>query len=387
MLRRVRIRNLRSLKDVTLEVGPLNVLVGPNGAGKSNILGAFEILREYTSRGQTALGDIAEAVGHLSHQGSRSPPPLSFEITGTIPDSMGTHRIFNYLLEISSPHASYTQVTREAFSYSDRTPLTLLESPGKPPNTGLVQIFNDDGTPLMAFSSGGMSALGMLAQQRAQEVESGLAKFAREILAWQLLSPAPHFSKQAEPAKREIRLNNEGTNLSSVLHSIYSEDYDAFSRIVNSLKAAVPEIKSVQVPVTSEGQTYVEVQENGARRPIPIWGLSDGTIALLQLFTLLENEKRPPLICIEEPENFVHPGLLEHVVDSLRRASETSQLLVTTHSPFLLDRLRPEDVLVVEKSGGDTKVGPAGDKSGIGEAVKKLTLGELWTSGAIGGTP
>ncbi|MCI4327957.1 MAG: ATP-binding protein, partial [Thermoplasmata archaeon] len=108
---------------------------------------------------------------------------------------------------------------------------------------------------------------------------------------------------------------------------------------------------------------------------------------LMELFTVLEMDSRPPLIMIEEPENFVHPGIMENLAESFERATETAQILVTTHSPFLLNRLSPENVIVVEKIDGETKIHQALDREGVREAANRLGLGDLWISGGIGGTP
>jgi predicted ATPase len=123
--------------------------------------------------------------------------------------------------------------------------------------------------------------------------------------------------------------------------------------------------------------------------------MSDGTLRLLGHLATLYLPQPPPLVCFEEPENYVHPRLLELIVDLLkypptpnpsREGSET-QVLVTTHSPYLIDRLEPEDLMIVEKKEGKTEVKGVDDIKEIKEALKTLTLGEMWYSGDLGGVP
>lgn len=96
----------------------------------------------------------------------------------------------------------------------------------------------------------------------------------------------------------------------------------------------------------------------------------------------------PALACFEEPENCIHPGLLELVVDALKSASRRSQILVTTHSPDFLNFLKdPEGLMIVEKVDGKTQCREAKDTAGVKEALKTLGLGELWYSGHLGGVP
>jgi len=79
--------------------------------------------------------------------------------------------------------------------------------------------------------------------------------------------------------------------------------------------------------------------------------------------------------------------LLELIVELLKNASHKTQVLVTTHSPYLVDLLQPEDLFIVEKQDGKTQVKKAEDKKGIKEALKTLGLGEMWYSGSLGGVP
>lgn len=386
MITKVRVRHLRSLQDVTLDLGPLTVLVGPNGAGKSSVLGAFEVVREYASRGQEALAELGKTLGPPPGRLPKQAPPFGVEIEGTIQAGTGEDRPFSYGFDVLSPWGPWVQLGHEWFRYTGAAEQrSLMEFPSHSPNAvGMIQLYKEDGSPSFGISPGGQSALSVAVQQAE---ENGLTHFAREVLSWQFLSPAPQYSKQSGSAKREDRLDETGTNLSAVLLSIHSEDAESFSRIINAFRATVPEVQSVRVPVTADGKTYIQVQEAGIDRPLPIWQLSDGTVSLLQLFTLLEAQNPAPLICIDEPENFVHPGLIENIVESMRHASEKARVIVATHSPFLLNYLKPEEVVIVEKSEGQTSLRRAANHEGVSEAVKLLGLGDLWKSGAIGGVP
>jgi predicted ATPase len=115
--------------------------------------------------------------------------------------------------------------------------------------------------------------------------------------------------------------------------------------------------------------------------------MSDGTLRVLGCLAALYSPASPPLICFEEPENYVHPRLLELMVNLLKGASEKTQVLINTHSPYLVDFLDPGDLFIVEKVNGETQVKRAEDKKGIKEALKTLGLGEMWYSGGLGGIP
>lgn len=385
MLTRLRINQLRGVRDLSFNLSGLKVLVGKNGAGKSTILGGLSVIHQYAAKGQEALPEIAAAIGLKPRQVVRAPRIVSIEVEGLVLDSKGKERPYVYGLTLGSQFGSFLQPVQEFFRFTDSSDSKpLLEFPGTP-NSGMIQIYNEEGAQSMGLGLGGQSALATVALSQ-QEEGSALGRFAREVLAWQSFTSIPTAARGVTPAKRETRLEEFGENLSTVLHSIHAEDPESFKRIIDAVKIAVPEIESVQVPITAEGETYVQVREKGVASPLPIAALSDGTIAMLELFTVLEGP-RAPLLLVEEPENYVHPGLMELVAASLHHAAKSTQVLVATHSPFLLNHLEPDEVIVIEKSDGKVSATPVSNKVGIAEAAKQLTLGELWTSGAIGGVP
>ena len=119
---------------------------------------------------------------------------------------------------------------------------------------------------------------------------------------------------------------------------------------------------------------------------MPATRLSDGTLRYLGLLAILCHPKPPPLVCIEEPELGLHPDILPGLADLLLEASERCQLIVTTHSDTLVAALTytPESVVVCEKEKGQTRMKRL-DKVELSRWLEKYRLGELWSSGELGG--
>ena len=132
------------------------------------------------------------------------------------------------------------------------------------------------------------------------------------------------------------------------------------------------------------GSVQVFLKEGNV--PIPATRLSDGTLRYLCLLAILCNPRLPPLVCIEEPELGLHPDILPGLANLLREASERCQIIVTTHSDTLVDALTdtPESIVVCEKENGQTKLKRL-DKGELSHWLEKYRLGELWTSGELGG--
>ena len=143
-------------------------------------------------------------------------------------------------------------------------------------------------------------------------------------------------------------------------------------------------INDIACPVTGGTVTlYLEEDDN---RTIAATRLSDGTLRYLCLLAILLHPEPPPLIAIEEPELGLHPDLLPTLCDLLVEASARSQLIVTTHSDVLVDALtdRPESVVVCEKRAGQTEMRRLNHDE-LAVWLKDYRLGELWTSGELGG--
>ena len=128
------------------------------------------------------------------------------------------------------------------------------------------------------------------------------------------------------------------------------------------------------------------VQERGGKVTVPATRLSDGTIRYFSLLAILCDPQPPPLVCIEEPELGLHPDILPGLAKLLLEASGRCQLIVTTHSEVLVDALtpEPESIVVCEKEDGQTKLKRL-SRSELRHWLDKYRLGELWSSGEIGG--
>ena len=160
-----------------------------------------------------------------------------------------------------------------------------------------------------------------------------------------------------------------------------------FEHLKDLVRVVVPEIEDLYTPLNEQGAAYARVRERGLTMHVPLWALSDGTIHTLAILTALLTPDPAPVMCFEEPENFVHPRVLDVLVEAFREASESAQILISTHSPYLLNLLDPKDVVVVEKAEGATIAKPATKMTGLTDALGALGLGEAWYSGAIGGVP
>ncbi len=316
MIKRLSVKNFKSIRDLDIEMRPLMVLVGPNGAGKSNFLSVFRFARD-----QNEVIGAVDGYKNLVWNG-REDLAIGVEVRGERPMQRAGNAHFDFRMEYGG------------------SPFRASLSPG------LGDLAN--GWAFYRFSANTMRPV-------------------RQVL-------------------QEGRLNEDGSNLSSVLHSLHSAEDPAYDDIEALFKVFVPEAESLISPLHGSG-TYVAFRQKGLHIPIRTSSMSDGTLFGLALIVALFAPDRPSLICIEAPDIELHPYLMQHVAELLRTASQTAQIIITTHSPFLLDYLPPESIAIVEKTNGETSIRWAEDKRGVKQAIKLLGAGEAWRAGHLGGVP
>jgi hypothetical protein len=184
-------------------------------------------------------------------------------------------------------------------------------------------------------------------------------------------------------------LSRNGENLASVLDWMRDNDPDAFAIIQEEVRSAAREVKTVSARTTRPGAKVLSVQQtDGQMYDAPV--LSDGLVLFVGLaVAAVSSRLTPTLIAVEEPERGVHPRRLHEVLDAFRRVSNGgTQIVLTTHSPIVLDAFRdePERVLVFDRDDSGTRVSRLSDNPESRD-LNGLSLGEVWYSGVLGGNP
>ena len=194
------------------------------------------------------------------------------------------------------------------------------------------------------------------------------------------------YSKPREPQRADLRndfLEENCQNLALVLNQI-QKNPQIKKKIVEYLKILYPRFSDYTTQIEAGSAQIFFIEDNIS---IPATRLSDGTLRFLALLAVLYSPVLSNLICIEEPELGLHPDILPTIAEILKEASQTKQLIVTTHSDILIDALSdtPESVIVCENTRGYTTLKRL-DENELREWLKEyILLGQLWTRGEIGG--
>jgi len=403
MLDQIHIRNYKSLRDVTLDLRAFNVLIGPNNAGKSNVFDCLRLLSELTRYQQ---GEPVQSRGGFSSiaWNGEIKSSIGIEITGhepSFPNQHGDRYRFKYEMYLGGGPTHF-QIASERFWAQDASPAGAVLSPSE---EGLFNA-GPDGRVLLEFPVlQYMARAHDTSGKNIWEVRSPssyslclascndptrfplLGDFALQVRNWAFYNFVPSLMEGPLPARKDLKLQERGENFGAVLHSHHVEFGSNFHEIEEWLRRAMPEISSLLTGLTEGGQTFAQTEETGLSIRIPSWAMSDGTVRFLAHLLVAFGASPPPLVCFEEPENFIHPHSLELLAHLLKKASTRSQILLTTHSPYLLNFLEPEDIIIVEKHEGATEASRPKHQGAIKEALKTLGLGEMWYAGTLGGTP
>lgn len=389
---RVGIKNYRSLANVDLPLGPLNVLVGANGAGKSNLLSTFRFLasliRLDLAETLSAAGGMDNVLFHGERNKSRR---LSIELEAIATQYSNTNATDVYGLSLSAPRGGGYVVREESFQFK-RTKgqgrritihgdEVLVEDDVRGSRTKREKRFGINEQSL------GLSTLPRLAE------EAG-GKQVREFN--DLLSSFVVFDVNVPMARRPSRtdgiqgLASDARNLAAFLQQLSLDD-ETWDLLKEDARRVLPQLLDIDFEVIggAGAATAVRLHERGLASPTYLADASFGTVRLLGLLALLYDPQPPPLTCIEEIDHGLHPQAFNLIVELLRDASARSQFLVTTHSPAVVNRLEPEELVVCERRGDGSSAIPAVSSKLVREkedaARGRLRLGELWFTGALGG--
>ena len=189
-----------------------------------------------------------------------------------------------------------------------------------------------------------------------------------------------------QQATQRIRLARDGSNVAEYLNEIRDRDKAAFDGILDAVRFVLPYAVDVQPLLTSELERAFYLKMKEGTFEVPGWLLSTGTLRVLALLAELRHPDPPPVLVVEELENGLDPRTLNMVVEEIRAATMAgrTQVVVTTHSPYLLDLLDLSHIVIVERKDGET-VFRRPDEKGLAAWSKSFSPGRLYTMGRLTG--
>ncbi|MBI5490748.1 MAG: ATP-binding protein [Deltaproteobacteria bacterium] len=399
LLRTVEIDNFRCIRHAVVELSPFTVLIGSNDSGKTAFLKTIEALARLAA-GQPLIEAFPSLAGtHIAADALRSPTPAPEMRFATVTEGeWGTSR---HELSIASGSATDSVwIRREAIgpgggSLSLAAPgvLAAVEVSGAEASGPIESARFIDGKQLdvaggkqrLTISQWGPpdhpSRRALAALREVVTDPAGAGRFAPLVLR---LSPDAVI-RPSDPTALPARIGQDGNGLAGVVARIKQGPSEVFRRLLDDFRELTHGAVTDILPLPAPGERFHTLRlrfRNGAE--VPAEHVSTGVLYLLAVLTLVHGPSRPWLLFVEEPENSVHVGRLRDIVTLLRRLGETTegrtacQVVITTHSPYLLDACKPAEVRVFRRPSPEDwtliDVPPQDeDKRWWG-----MSLGELW---------
>ncbi len=210
-----------------------------------------------------------------------------------------------------------------------------------------------------------------------------MASLRRFITGWYLSYLSADSARGVPEAGAQERLSQDGGNLPNVVQYLKEQHGERLDEILRTLRERVPRLDRVDTDILADGRLLLRFKDAPFKEPVLAKYVSDDTLKMLAYLTILYDPEPPPLVGIEEPENYLHPRLLPGLAEECRKATRRAQLLVTSHSPSFVNALTPTEVWVLYRDDqGFTRTERTVEMTGIPELVAEGgQLGDLWLEG------
>ena len=413
-----RVRNFKVLKDVTLgrlwnrrksqPLTDMTAVIGKNGVGKSALFDAFGFLADALRSGVEEACDARGRGGFERIRSQSETGPIEFDVYYK---ENRNARPITYEIAIDADKFGRPYVLRERLRQRRKGQeygrpfsfLMLNEGKGaawKGEQGGYEIDDSKEWTDIKEFvkyltreESSETEIIELEDQRRLGIATFGaltqhprISAFRRFIEGWYLSYFSPDAARSLPLAGPQPHLNIHGDNLGNVVQFMEREHPRRFETILKGIAEKIPGIDQIDTEKTSDGRLLLRFNDQGFEDPFFAQQMSDGTLKVFAYLLLLEDPTPPPFLCIEEPENGLYHKLLEILAEEFRRHASGlrggSQVFVTTHQPYFVDALDPQEVWILEKGeDGFSTIRRANEDPLVNNLVAEgLPLGGLWYS-------
>jgi predicted ATPase len=369
-LRRLILKRFRSIPAGSISFGNPTFLVGRNGSGKSNIVSAFEFLADAMAVPLQAVFDKRGGISAVRNRTQGYPPNLGLAVEVAGLNGMSSGR---YAFEIRALKNYGFEVVREQCKVSGPGGSLHFDRREKRFDTDIPGL-----QPAVEPSALALPLVGG---------HEGLAPLVKSIAAMRAYAIEPGKLREMQDPDGGLTLRPDGSNATSVLQEIERQAPSDAERISRVLATIVPNTSAVRTIRHGKNLSLEFTQAWGDDKSLKFeaFSMSDGTLRAVGLLSAVYQRGTPSLIAIEEPEASMHPGALGAVLDLIRHAATRMQVVITTHSPEVLDAkwVTDENLRLVTWSDGATRIGPVSDPTKQALQSHLMGAGELLRSNAL----
>ena len=389
-IEQLRIKNFKILKDIHLKDIPnMCVFLGANGSGKSTLFDVFSFLSEaLKSNVQSAVnnrGGFSELISRNSSLSDKIEIIVKFRNDPLASGLIINPPLITYHLEIGLMGKTPV-VSREVLSYR-------RGSHGKPYHFIDFQFGQGEAISNEEDIISGKANFEPIRVQQTLDAPyilaiKGLGQFKefkavsdfRKLLEnWYIANFQIPDAKKSQEIYVSEHLTPTGDNLALVADYLYENHNDIFNSILLKMKSRIPGISKVEAAKTEDGRIILKFKDGEFKDPFISRFVSDGTLKMFAYLVLLNDPVKRPLLCIEEPENYLHPFLMSVLSEEFREYSSKGQIFISTHSPDFVNTLNIDELFWLHKSNGFSIIKRAMDDETVSRLFREGDkLGYLW---------
>jgi predicted ATPase len=403
MISKITLENFFSFRHpTTIELNPdINILVGINGSGKSNFLKAIHLLQESIVGNFFPTVFLKEWSGYNEvinfNQEEKDAIILSFEFDKNVINNVmqkgGYQFSSNPIYDISIVQAGTTSYYLKEKLYTNHI---------KPDENDFIYMEMDNAQGMISIQEGDKVGIQKYPQEHSQINFKSTELVLRQISdpdrfyplftlkrALEELSVYYYFDTSINSSIRqptgygtETKLLPDGKNLMTILNNTKNNHPFNYDQIEDAIRKINPYFQDINFAFLGS-KLYLVLREKYLSRSVSIEHISDGTLHYLLLLSVLFNLERGYLVCIDEPETSLHPDMINTIAEAIKQASNSSQLIIATHSPLLLNSFDIDDILIFEKNNHNETVVKSSQK--FDEWTEDYLAGQAWLQGLIGG--
>ena len=372
----LKVQNYRALHNLELKnLTPLTVFLGPNGSGKSTIFDVFAFLSECFTESLRKAWDRRGRFRELRTRDTEGCIIIELKYKETSKSPLITYHLAigeeNNRPFIAEEWLQWRRgQSGQPFRFLDFKKGEGQVISGESPDEESERITEK-------LESSEFLAVNTLGQFAKHPRVSALRRF---ITDWYLSYLTAERTRSLTEAGAQERLSATGDNLPNVIQYLKEQHPQRLEEILKTLSVRIPRLEKVEASIMQDGRLLLEIKDAPFSHPILAKFASDGTLKLLAYLIVLFDPIPPQVVGIEEPENHLHPRLLPQLAEECRAASANTQLMVTTHSPFFVDSLKPEELWVLYRDEkGFTQAKRTADMKGVKQFMDQgALLGSLW---------
>lgn len=358
-LSKIQIKNFKSIKEASLTLQPLNLLLGANGAGKSNFVQFFQLVNQlYEKRLQTYVASHGKADGFL-HHGSQYSDSLTGGLTFKNNED---NLISTYQFKLIPSNNGNLVIDVEKYGYKKIKGWQLKQ------NSGLEESKVKDSR-----------------ESKNQGIKTCLESL--QVYHFHDTSRSSKL-KQSNKLKDNRVLKADGSNLAAMLYRIQEQSPAHFKLITKTIQSVTPFFEGFDLKPDVLDSSYIDLvwREKNSNKYFNAHDFSDGTLRFIALTTLLLQPDIPSIIIIDEPELGLHPFAIDKLAALIQSVASRSQLIVSTQSVNLINHFEPKDLIVVDRKNGTSQFRRLSNEALEGW-LEDYSLGEIWEKNIIGGRP